>query len=236
MSRRSSLVGLLGAGLLLAGALTGCATGAATAPQTPDAETSAPTADVGAAWLDQGRSIAVVTSGSSSCVPIATDVPTLEGRILTVTLADSADTACTRDMVPRATAVTLPAGIDPTSGLEIRLTGAVEGSTILAGLPTTPAEVPEFSPSAGWVDGTTAAILTWGSSSCRPVVETVTADGGTAQITFASPPADQVCTMDMAPRVTLADVGGVIPTGDVELTLSGGNVASDGPIPVLGVR
>jgi hypothetical protein len=40
--------------------------------------------------------------------------------------------------------------------------------------------------------------------------------------------------MDLAPRVTLADLTGIVGDGSVELTLSGGTVASDGPIPVLG--
>ena len=158
------------------------------------------------------------------------------GRVLTVTLADSENTACTRDMAARATPVMMPEGTDPTQGLEIRVTGALEGATILAGLPEAPVAVPEFSPSAGWVDRTTVAVLTWGSSSCRPTVATVAAAGSAVELAFASPPADQICTMDMAPRVTLAEVGAVAGDGAVELVLTGGNVASEGPIPVLGVR
>ncbi|MBM3716000.1 MAG: hypothetical protein FJW64_09755 [Actinobacteria bacterium] len=236
MSRRYTLLGLLGAGLLAAGALTGCASGAATSPETPDAASSAPASDITAGWLDGGRMVALVTYGSSSCVPTAASEPTLEGRVLTVTLADNADTACTRDMAPRATAVMLPAGVDPTQGLEIAVEGAVTGQAILAGLPAAPETVAEFAPSAGWVDSTHVAVLTWGSSSCRPAVETVAAEGESIALTFAAPPADQVCTMDIAPRVTLAEVGGVAGAGEVSLTLSGGNVAADGPVPVLGVR
>lgn len=236
--RRLSILGLVAAGLLGVGALAGCASGAGSAPETssPDASESVPAADVQAAWLDGGRSIAVVTSGSSTCAPTSVEMPTLEGRVLTVPLAESTRTACTRDFVPRATLVPLPEGVDPTQGLQIAITGAVAGETILAGLPEAPAPVPEFSPSAGWVDSSMVALLTWGSSGCPPVVETVTAAGGEVAIGFATPPADQVCTADMAPRVALAEVGGVAPAGPVQLVLSGGDVVADGPIPVLGVR
>lgn len=237
--RRLSFLGLAAAALLGAGALAGCAGGAAGAPESPspDASDAVSVAEVQAAWLDGGRSIAVVTSGSSTCVPTASETPTIEGRVLTVPLAESTRTACTRDFVPRATSVSLPEGVDPTQGLQIAITGAVEGETILAGLPEAPVPVPEFGPSAGWVDSSVVAVLTWGSSGCPPVVETVTAADGDVVIGFATPPADQVCTMDMAPRVTLAEVGGVAAAdGPVQLVLSGGNVASDGPIPVLGVR
>lgn len=236
--RRLSLLGLVAAGILGVGVLAGCATGAGGTSETPtpDASESVSSADVQAAWLDAGRGIAVITSGSSTCPPTAIEMPTLEGRVLTVPLAESTRSACTRDFVPRATLVALPEGVDPTQGLQIAITGAVEGETILAGLPEAPAPVPEFSPSAGWVDSSTVALLTWGSSGCPPVVETVTAAEGDVVIGFATPPADQVCTADMAPRVTLAEVGSVAPDGPVQLVLSGGNVASDGPIPVLGQR
>ncbi|WP_176776559.1 MULTISPECIES: hypothetical protein [unclassified Microbacterium] len=53
---------------------------------------------------------------------------------------------------------------------------------------------------------------------------------------FATPPADQVCTMDIAPRVTLADVGDQAPEGDASVVLSGGGVDATDPIPVLGAR
>ncbi|MFG6280960.1 hypothetical protein [Microbacterium sp. 5K110] len=238
MTRRpASLAAVLGVGLLAAGLLTGCASGAASSPETKppvDATTPAPSTDVSAGWLDAGRGIAVVTRGSSSCVPVASGDAVLASDTLTIELVDRENGPCTRDFAPRATYVALPAGIDPTRPLDVVVTGAVEGTASVSALATPPAAVTEFAPSAGWVGDGLAAILTWGSSTCRPQVEAVTSVEGGAAVTFAEPPADQVCTADMAPRVSLADLTGIAGEDPVELTLSGGNIASDGPIPVLG--
>lgn len=237
MSRRS-LVALLSVGILSMGALVGCATGAASSPTSegiPDATASIAPSEVRAGWLDAGRGIAVVTLGSSSCVPVATD-PVVDGTTLTVELVETSDGPCTRDLAPRATYVGLPAGVDPTRDLEVVVTGAVAGSTSLAGLAEAPTAGDEFLPSAGWVGDGQVAILTWGSSGCRPQVEAVTSAGEGATVTFVEPPADQVCTADMAPRVSLADLTGIVAEGSVQVTLTGGNVASDGPVPVLGTR
>ncbi len=235
---RRSLPVLMGLGILSVGVLVGCGTGTGSVPtedETPDATSPSASSEVDAGWLDAGRGVAVVTLGSSSCVPVAAD-PSISGTTLTVDLVDVTDGPCTRDMAPRATYVALPSGVDPTQDLDIVVTGAVAGATSLAGLATSPAPVAEFGPSAGWVGGDLAAILTWGSSGCRPQLEAVTSSDAGATVTFAEPPADQVCTMDLAPRVTLADLTGIVGNGSVELRLSGGNVASDGPVPVLGNR
>ncbi|WZH37689.1 MAG: hypothetical protein PIR02_03260 [Microbacterium enclense] len=240
MSRRLSLLGLLGAGLIVIGAATGCATGASSAPTSsaptvdPDATTPA-ASEVEAAWLNGGRSIALVTLGSSSCAPRITDEPTLAEGVLTVTLVDPAGVTCTRDMAPRATYVPLPAGTDSTQPLEISVTGAVTGTGTLSALAT--AEPPaDFTSSAGWVNDSLVAILTFGSSSCVPVVETVSAQAGAIAVGFATPPADQVCTLDIAPQVSLADVTGIGGPEVTSLVLSGGGVTAEGPVPVLGTR
>lgn len=245
MSRhRPTLIAALGAGLLAAGLLTGCATGAASAPEntagtvtpTPDAEGSASSGAVEAAWLDAGRSIAIVTRGSSTCVPVVDGEPRVAGDALTVTLGESTRSDCTRDMAPRATLVGLPTGVDPTRSLEVIVEGAAEGRTTLAPLAAAPSDATEFSPSAGWVDARSIAIVTYGSSGCPPTVESVTATGSDIAVQFATPPADQVCTMDIAPRVTLADLGDQAPEGDVSVVLAGGGVDPTEPIPVLGSR
>ncbi|MDF2992111.1 MAG: hypothetical protein K0S37_2625 [Microbacterium sp.] len=241
MSRRLSLLGLLGAGLIVIGAATGCATGAASAPTSsastadPDATTPAAATDVEAAWLNGGRSIALVTLGSSSCAPRITDEPTLAEGVLTVTLTDPAGVTCTRDMAPRATYVPLPAGTDSTQPLDISVNGAVTGTGTLSAL-TTAEPSADFAPSAGWVNDSLVAILTFGSSSCVPVVETVSAQGDALAVGFATPPADQVCTLDIAPQVSLADVTGIGGSDVTSLVLSGGGVTADGPVAVLGTR
>lgn len=240
MSRsRLTLIGLLGAGLLAAGTLTGCASGAASSPESSspaDAATASPAGDVSAAWLDAGRAIAVVTSGSSSCVPTVGGEPLIADGALTVDLVEPTQQPCTRDMAPRATLVTLPVGTDPGAALTVKVTGAAEGETTLAALADVPTPPDDFAPSAGWVSASLVAIVTYGSSSCVPTVESVSSDGGEVAVRFATPPADQVCTMDYAPRVTLADVGAEAGDGPVSLVLSGGNVQAPDPIPVLGGR
>lgn len=234
---RRSPAALLGLGILSLGLLVGCATGVGSAPSDgpSDAAPSGAPAEVQAGWLDAGRGMAIVTFGSSSCVPVAAD-PKLTGTTLTVELVDVTDGQCTRDMAPRATYVGLPGGIDPMQNIDVVVTGTVAGSTSLAGLTSPPAPLDEFLPSAGWVGDDRVAILTWGSSGCRPEVEAVAPADQGAAVTFVEPPADQICTMDMAPRVTLADLAGIVGGGPVELTLSGGNVASDRPVAVLGNR
>ncbi|MBB3157170.1 hypothetical protein FHS07_000854 [Microbacterium proteolyticum] len=237
--RRLTLIGLLGAGVLTAGALTGCASGAASAPSSSlpsEAATAVPAGEVGAAWVDAGRSIAVVTYGSSSCVPTVGGDPQIADGALTVDLVDPSQGPCTRDMAPRATLVGLPAGTDPSADLAVRVTGAADGETLLAGLTDVPTASEDLAPSAGWVSSSLVAIVTYGSSSCVPTVESVSADGDDVAVQFATPPADQVCTMDFVPRVTLADVGAEAGDGPVSLILSGGNVQAPDPIAVLGSR
>lgn len=241
--RRPTLLIALGAALLAAGTLTGCATGASSssvsappASADPDAATPTPADDVRTGWVEAGRALAVVTWGSSSCPPVSEGEATLSGETLTIALAESPRTACTRDLAPRATLVPLPAGVDPTRQLAVSVTGVVEGQATLAGLATAPAAGEEFAPSAGWVDDGLVAIVTYGSSSCVPVVDAVTSTGSDIAVQFATPPADQVCTMDVVPRVTLADVGSVAGSGDVSLVLSGSTVESATAIPVLGNR
>lgn len=238
---RLTVLGLIGAGLLAAGALTGCATGASApssggASSTPDATGSTLSAEIGAAWVDGGRSVAVVTTGSSTCPPVVSGEPSASGTTITVDLAASPRENCTRDMAPRATLVSLPAGVEPSTDLAVAVTGEVEGRALLSGLDPVPATPAEFTPSAGWVNDSLVAIVTYGSSSCVPSVEAVTAAGSEVAVQFATPPADQVCTMDMGPRVTLADIGREAGSGAASLVLSGGGVTADAPIPVLGTR
>jgi len=247
MSRRSSFLGLVGAGLIVVGAATGCASGAASAPSTsapsastPDATAPGETtpveaAAVEAAWLDGGTLIALVTRGSSSCVARIADEPTVADGVLDVSLTEDAGTACTRDLVPRPTLVPVPEGLDATRDLEISVTGVATGTTLLRGLAAAEPE-PPFTPGAGWVNDSLVAILTFGSSSCIPVVETVAAQGDAIAVGFATPPADQVCTLDVAPQLSLADVTGIGGSEVTSLVLSGGGVAADGPVPILGER
>lgn len=183
--------------------------------------------DVNAAWLDDGRIIAIVTTGSSSCVPVADSAEINQDGALAVELSlPDADQPCTADLVPRATLVQVPEGVDPSQDLVIWATGegyygdvTLPGVSGLAG----PGGSTDYEPTAGWTQQQGQfVILTWGSSSCVPVVETseVTAEAEVT-VTFQEPPANQACTMDMAPRTNFAFADGLSGVSDVQLVLSG---------------
>jgi hypothetical protein len=208
---RTALAGL-GLAVLLTGVLTACATGSGGTPSasTPSDDGGSTDQEVGAAWLDGGRAIGIVTQGSSTCIPTAEETTYADG-VLNVTLVEvEGDTACTADLVPRVSLVEVPGDVDPTQDLEITVTGdGWTGDTDLGGVEglATGGET-DYLPSAGWtdVDGQ-FVILTWGSSTCVPMVENTEATSATEiTVTFATPPADQVCTMDMAPRGTVTSV------------------------------
>lgn len=189
---------------------------------------------VGAAWLDSGRMIGIVTQGSSTCIPVAEE-PTYADGVMTVKLVDAeGDTACTADHVARATVVAVPEGVDPTQDLEIRLTGVYTGDTDLDGVPGLAAGgSTDYQPSAGWADDGQFVILTWGSSTCVPVISDVAATSATeVTVTFADPPADQACTMDMAPRATVAQVTGEF-DDDVVAILTGDQY-DNVRVPIIG--
>ncbi|HEX5857029.1 MAG TPA: hypothetical protein VFY91_02875, partial [Microbacterium sp.] len=71
-------------------------------------------------------------------------------------------------------------------------------------------------------------------STCVPLVETVEPTGPTqVTVTFATPPADQACTMDMVPRGTLATVTGLEGEADIDLVLTGAEF-SGASVRILG--
>ncbi|MFG6493656.1 hypothetical protein [Microbacterium sp. P03] len=221
-----------------AAALSACATPTAGSP----ASSSPPTGDgtvvteLDAAWLDSGRAVAIITSGSSTCLPIADEPMYADGK-LTVELTDPEAAACTQDLVPRASVVTLPEGVDPTKNLEIVVTGTYAGDTDLDGdasLTGIPGQPTDYLPSAGWFDDGAFVLLSWGSSTCVPVLESAEATGASeVTVTFQTPPADQICTADMAPRTTIIDVTGLEEDSGAQLVLSGGEF-DDVTIPIAG--
>jgi len=244
MSRRSlTLAAGFGLALLTAGALTACATPGVIGPGSGTAATPSGSAngsaewEIDAAWLDNGRMIGVVTEGSSTCIPTAGEA-TYAGGVLEVEFTEPpADTACTRDLVPRVTLVGVPEGVDPTQELEVRVTGdGYHGDTDLDGVEgLDPSGETDYLPTAGWTDDDGRfVILTWGSSTCVPVVESATAAGIEVTVTFATPPADQVCTMDMAPRGTLVQVDGLDDDSGVFAILTGGAEFDNIRIPIVG--
>lgn len=217
----------------------GCTIGpGATSPQSTSNPSSGPIEDedyddMEGAILDDGRMFAVVTWGSSTCIPQIESV-TGEGQTVQVTLADGdAEQVCTQDMAQRASIGALPAGVDPTQDIALQVTYGditddveVSGAAVtgVAGDPT------EYQPSAGWFDDDALVLLTWGSSGCPPVVATVEGSGTSGTVEFATIDG-QICTMDMAPRATVIAFGdGTVDDGEFTLTLSGGNL--DGTVTV----
>ncbi|MDQ0614115.1 hypothetical protein QF046_001756 [Microbacterium sp. W4I4] len=239
-----SVFALAAVALLAAGCGTGPASPAPTSTagspsSTPGSDAGSSTfdrtaSDIEAAWLDDGRVIGIVTWGSSSCRPHVADVKA-DGQTVAVTLADPDEMACTDDLGPRAVAAMLPEGVDVTKDIDLRVTyGDVEADADLDGLDAAPQGPGEQQPSAGWFDDDGIVLLTYGSSSCPPVVQELAMTDSGAKVTFNGfETADRVCTMDFAPRATvitlLEDHDDDAP---FTLTLVGDNL--DAEVPVLG--
>ena len=230
----------LSAALLIAGCTSTPGADAPTnAPSTsPTAGSADDLDDVEGALLDDGRMFAVVTWGSSTCVP-QVDQVTADGQTVSVTLVDveaDGETACTADLAPRASVGALPEGVDPTKEITLQVTyGDVADDVDLDGDPSftgKPGSPTEYTPSAGWFDDGSLVLLTWGSSSCAPVVEGLEASGAAGTATFVTDDT-QVCTMDMAPRATVLEFGDDTVEDDAfTLTLVGGGL--DGTVDVRG--
>jgi hypothetical protein len=217
-------------------ALAGCAELEPASPPVPTADsTTEPSTDPAAAWLDGGRGIALVTWGSSStaCTPAVAEVRA-DGQNVAVTLATPpADTVCTADFGPRATWIGLPKEVDPTKGVALSFQGdQFQGRIALAGSGDANAGgQTERKPSAGWFAPDGIVLLTWGSSTCKPVVEKLESAADGATVTFQTD-ATQMCSMDFAPRLTILSVTAPADPAGYTLKLTGDHL--DGEVPVLG--
>lgn len=191
-----------------------------------------------AAWLDDGRMFAIVSWGSSNCVPLVDEIAA-DGQKVTLSLVvapndDGTEVACTADFAPRASIGGLPEGVDPTKDVEFVVTMGditedveLDGNSALTG---TGGEPTDYAPSAGWFDDEGIVLLTWGSSTCVPNVENLEVTDGGATVTFAT--TDGACTRDMVPRATLLGIpDDAEDDDDFTLTLVGDNL--DGTVKVL---
>ena len=192
--------------------------------------------DMEAAILDDGRMFAIVTWGSSTCVPHV-DTVSANGQTVSVELVETdANAVCTLDMAQRASVGALPDGVDPTKEITLQVTYGdvsddidVDGDAAFTG---TPGSSTEYLPSAAWFDDGSLVLLTWGSSGCPPVVEELSASGATGTATFVTDD-DKACTMDMAPRATILSFGDdQVDDDGFTLTLVGGGL--DGTVTVRG--
>ncbi|UNK70379.1 hypothetical protein [Microbacterium sp. H1-D42] len=229
-----SALAIAGAALLVAGCTATPGAVAPTSKADGGKTTTPPGADpnlneVEAAWLDGGRGIAVVTWGSSTCVPVVESVQA-DGQTISVTLVNGTEKACTGDLVPRAAFVGVPDGVDVTKEVELAVAyGARSADVDVDGLAEAPQGSSEQTPSAGWFEDGGIALLTWGSSTCPPIISDLEQSDAGATVTFKS--TDRVCTMDLAPRVTTILLPKEHEDGPFELTLVGDNL--DGKVAVL---
>ena len=224
--------------------IAGCGGAAAPAvtpvpvPSTDDAESL--DAEIDAAWLDDGSAVGILTFGSSTCLPTAGD-PSYDDGVVTVELTDPHGVVCTRDLVARATYVSLPEGVEPAEDLEVVVTGSYRGQTEIAGDATLDGKgggLDEAAPSAGWATAEIFLLLTWGSSTCPPLISGAVATTPTeVTVTIDPLPADQVCTADFGPRVSVIAVEGLDDDADerVEAVLAGDEYDAV-RIPIAGSR
>ncbi|MFB7251338.1 hypothetical protein [Microbacterium sp. NPDC056234] len=233
------LAGLVAVGMLAvgcAGTPAGTSPTSSSGPERSSSPAPEPEDGFEAAWLDDGRMFAVVSWGSSTCIPQVEEA-TASGQQVTVSLVDvDADAVCTADFAPRASVGAFPEGVDPTKEVELIVTYKdatddvdLDGDPAFTGIPGTSTE---YTPSAGWFDDESLVLLTWGSSSCPPIVESVEGSGATGTVTFAADE-EKACTMDMAPRATIiAFEDDQVEDDGFQLTLVGANL--DATIPVRG--
>ena len=212
------------------------APGGSTAPDDePHVHTNVDPDHLDVAWLDGGSSIALITWGSSTptCRPVVSDA-SADGQTISLTLSDrpEASEGCDADLTARGDLVATPGGVDPSKDVTVsfqyeQISGAVE----LDGLDGDTATSSGQAPSAGWFGDDGIALLSYGSSSCRPKVSNVQLTEAGATVTFST--TTGMCTMDMAPRVTPILLPEPVESdGEFELTLSGDSL--DATIPVIG--
>ena len=192
-----------------------------------------------AAWLDEGRLIGLVTMGSSGCPPeVDGSMLDAEGSLAVTFAPPDPARACIADYAPRVSLIPVPADLDPAESLTITVIGdGFDTATELDGVDgLSGGGATSYAPSAGWtgVPGQ-FVLLTWGSSSCAPVIAEVAASGpAEITVTVETPPADQVCTMDMGPRATAAVVDGLEEDRDVTLVLTGSPEFDGVELPIVG--
>lgn len=227
-------------GVVLAAALTGCATSAGTSPvpeSTSDPNTSDTSYAPKAAWLD-GTSFVLKTWGDA-CVPQIGDIVAGD-QSLEIVLVEGQDEVCAAVQTAHGTYMGLPAGFDSSRPVELTVTDAagVKSELTLPGLADgeiIPADrMSPQTPAATWIDEHELAILTWGSSTCMPAAGTVEVVSETEGIVRLEPSANEVCTMDLVPQFTFVPAESV--AADAKLTLEGYVDADGAPVVVTAVR
>ena len=188
-----------------------------------------------AAWLENGGAVGIVTWGDVSCTPVVTDALLWDSRYV-VELTEPDDEDCAGESVPRASLGRLTEPLDMTTELEIVLAGDYQGIIRLAGDPNPLPEAEFGQPSAGWYSSDGLAVLTWGSTSCPPEVESTEVTAADELTVVLVESTESSCTRDIGRRVTIAEVD-ASGLGDGRVTavlqLDG---SEDVEVPIAGVR
>lgn len=238
-SLRAFSVLVLG-GLALATVLTGCATAAGSAPapeSTVDPNASDTSYAPRAAWLD-ATSFVLQTWGDA-CAPQIGDLIAGE-QSLEIVLVAGEDEVCAAVQTAHGTYLGLPAAFDSSRPVDLTVTDAGGARTELT-LPALadgeiiPADrMGEQTPAVAWIGDEELAVLTWGSSTCKPESGTVEAVSQVEGIIRLQQPVDGPCTMDLVPQITFVAAEGV--AADASLTLDGYVDADGHPVVVTAIR
>ena len=230
------LVALASVASLLALSLSACSNGSVTPSPTDGNSEPGESFELEAAWLAGGNVIALVTWGSSNCIPTPSAVNAVGVNEMSIALEPvPADRPCTRDYMPQVNVIDVPTDLDRQDPVTVKVKYLdAESTAQLAALDDyVPNEGIEFENSAGWASEDAAVLVTYGSSSCQPVIESVGRDAdGNVSLKFVDGDPNQPCTSDLAPRFTY--IGG-IPAGEttgVSLLINGDNFENV-TVPIL---
>lgn len=192
--------------------------------------------------------LTIVSYGSSSCPFVATAIEALDDSIVEIALRQAPAQACTDDLAPRTHVLAVPEGwgqgdgpyiaevsqsLDAFGPTEPALSTVVlwpvpsAGESIaietIRGVPddiTLPDEaLDRGEPLAYWgTDRATLRVITWGSSSCPPLVRSAVLASPTVIELVLVPGPGEVCTADFAPTThVLVTPLGVDAAADVTL-------------------
>lgn len=240
MSKKiGKLLALASAISLMALSLSACSSDQAEPSATPSPSDNTSDAqntfDLEAAWLSGGDSIVLVTRGSSNCLPSVTEVSASGTSQLKVTLEPAAeDLACLRDFVPQFNVIEAPSDLDRSAPitLKVEYLDAIATAELAAVSDYTSGTL-ELTDSAGWASDTSIVLVTYGSSSCVPMLESAARDAeGNVVVNFADLATEQACTADLAPRFTFIEGIESGKTDGVNLILNGDGYAGE-KVPVL---
>ena len=79
-----------------------------------------------AVWVHGGTLLAIVTVGSLDCAPIPTAISAPDATTIAITYVRSPNKPCSVDLSPTTNEFALPAGVDPTGDVTVKVHFAYE--------------------------------------------------------------------------------------------------------------